>query len=295
MHVSFRVIVGAGVGGLLACVSCLGPGKPIVAAEKAGTAYAATALPTTNGLLTYEIVCAYQETPCRIEVLLPDTFDRARKYKVLYVLPVDKIRPNQREGGMDLAKKMNLANRHHVICAAPLFSGMPWIADNPTNTGVWNETYMTDVIVPFMDRTFPTMTGPEGRILVGYSKGGVASVSLLLRHPNLFGRAGAWDAPLCGCDTRAEYYGPQEYFMRNYYLPTMFTNSASLLQGQPARLAIAGYGWGSIPAAHKILSAQRIPHYCNDALRLPHEWNARWLGPLVEVLMAEDMAAKQAP
>jgi hypothetical protein len=32
-----------------------------------------------------------------------------------------------------------------------------------------------------------------------------------------------------------------------------------------------------------------IPHYCDEALGGDHGWSSGWLGPLVAVLMADDM------
>jgi enterochelin esterase-like enzyme len=146
------------------------------------------------------------------------------------------------------------------------------------------------VIVPFIDKTYPTIAASEGRLLVGFSKSGIGAVSLLLRHPDIFGRAGSWDAPLMEDKSRTEYYGSQENFMANYYIPALLARMAPTLSGKPARIAITGLGWGGTPGAHKEMERLGIPHYYNELPQGMHEWPSGWLAPLVEVLMAEDMA-----
>jgi hypothetical protein len=277
----------AAAGMLLGQIACAPAGKP-------PGKYRVEGPERMDGVEVYTITSAYQETPCAVQVLLPDKFDKARQYKLLYVLPIDKVRRSGRgavvfDGGIREAQRLDLANKHGIICVEPHFSGMPWFGDNPDNPKVRNDSYLPDVIVPFIDRTFPTVAKPEGRILAGFSKSGIGAVSLLLRHPEVFGRAGSWDAPLMEDHTRTEYYGPQENFMKHYYIPDLLSLRADMLKDQPARIAIAGLGWGDTVKAHQLMEQLKIPHYCDDSLKGRHEWPSGWLEPLVEVLMADDM------
>ncbi|HEY3787861.1 MAG TPA: alpha/beta hydrolase-fold protein [Urbifossiella sp.] len=52
------------------------------------------------------------------------------------------------------------------------------------------------VFVPFIDKTYPVRAEAGGRLLLGFSKSGWGAYSLRMRHPDLFGKAAAWDAPL---------------------------------------------------------------------------------------------------
>src|SRR5437773_1672793 len=65
------------------------------------------------------------------------------------------------------------------------------------------ETYFVKVVVPFVEKQYPAQAEPGGRLLVGFSKSGWGAYSLLLRHPDVFGKAAAWDAPLTM--TRPQY------------------------------------------------------------------------------------------
>jgi hypothetical protein len=237
---------------------------------------------------TYTITSDYQKSPCKLYVLLPDKFDKARQYKVLYVLPVNKA-PSA--SGIFEVRKLGLANKYDVICVGPDFTGTPWYGDNPDIPNARNDTYLPDVIVPFIDKTYPTLAKPEGRLLVGFSKSGIGSVTLLLRYPELFGRAGAWDAPLILPHAKEEYFGSEENFQANYFLPTLLKKRLAMLKGQPARIAIVGYGLFETDTneAHKLMNDLGVPHYFDNAIKRQHDWSTGWMGPLVEALMADDM------
>jgi S-formylglutathione hydrolase FrmB len=242
-----------------------------------------------DGLQTFVVTSDYQARPCNVYVLLPDAFDAKKKYKVLYILPA--WAPSK-EGVLE-ARKLGLHNKHGVICVAMDFSTMPWYADHPDDPKRRYDSYLPDVIVPFIDKTYPTVAAPEGRVLVGFSKSGLGAVTLLLRHPEVFGRAGSWDGILI-MDNRPEFFGPKEHYLANYYVPNLVKKRAALLKKQPARLAIVGYGIRSFEKltedAHKLLDRHGIPHYYENGTRREHEWGSGWLAPLVEVLMADDMA-----
>jgi esterase/lipase superfamily enzyme len=242
----------------------------------------------TDGFETYVVTSDYQEKPCKLYVLLPDKCDKTKPHKVLFVLPA--WAPSR--DGMVEAKKLDLANKHNIICVGPDFASMPWYVDHPEEPRVRYDSYLPDVVVPFIDKTYPTLAKPEGRLLVGFSKSGLGAVSLLLRHPEVFSRAGSWDGILI-MDNRPEFYGSNEHYLANYHMPTLLNKRAALLKEQPARLAITGYGIASFEKStedvHKLLGKLQIPHYFDNSVQRRHEWQSGWLGPLVDVLMTDDM------
>ncbi len=242
-----------------------------------------------KGLEVYTVDSDYQKSPAKLYALLPDNFDKNKRYKVLYILPC--WGPSNE--GIIEARKLGLANKHDVICVNPDYVSMCWYADHPTTPKMLYDSYLPEMVVPFIDKTYPTVAKPEGRTLIGYSKGGLGAMTELLRHPEVFGRAGAWDSPVMQNNTHTEFYGPQEYFMANYYIPDLLTRNAGIFKGKPARFAIAGKGFGAEPGNIKqcseLMTKLEIPHYCDDTIRPDHDWRTGWFGPLVGVLMAEDM------
>jgi esterase/lipase superfamily enzyme len=242
-----------------------------------------------DGIDTYVVTSDYQQKPVKLYVLCPDKMDCAKQYKVLFVLPA--WAPSS--DGIREVKRLDLHNKYDLICVGPDFATMPWYADHSENPKIRYDSYIPDVIVPFIDRTYPTIPKVEGRHLIGFSKSGLGAVSLLLRHPDVFGRAASWDGIII-MENRPEFYGSKEHYMANYYVPNLLARRAELLKKQPARIAIVGYGIMSFEKltedVHKLLDKHGVPHYYENGTRRMHDWKSGWLAPLVEVLMTDDMA-----
>jgi hypothetical protein len=115
---------------------------------------------------------------------------------VIYVLPVEAGTESRYGDGLKEVQKLDLHNKLNAVFVAPTFSHLPWYADHPTKPEVRQESYFLKVVVPFIDKTYPVRAEADGRLLLGFSKSGWGAWSLLLRRPDLFGKAAAWDAPL---------------------------------------------------------------------------------------------------
>ncbi len=50
--------------------------------------------------------------------------------------------------------------------------------------------FMTDELVPFIDRTYRTVKSPSARTVIGSSLGGLVALDLGMLHPDVFGRVG---------------------------------------------------------------------------------------------------------
>ena len=163
-----------------------------------------------NGLLVHSVKSPYQAGKTSVSVLLPDQHDEKskRKYRVLYVLPVERQDNKAWGDSVKEVLKTNLHNKYNLICVFPAFSHLPWYADHPTNPLIRQETYFVKTVVPFIDRTYPVVKKRSGRLLVGFSKSGWGAFTLLLRHPRLFERAAAWDAPLMEAEPKKYGMGP---------------------------------------------------------------------------------------
>ncbi len=252
-----------------------------------------------GSLETYTLASDYLEAPAKLYVLLPDNFDRSRRYPVLYVLPVNKA-PSA--SGIIEARKLGLANQYGVICVGPDFPRIPWYGDCATNPAVRYASYVPEVVVPFIDRTYPTLANAAGRTLIGFSKSGIGALTILLQRPEMFGRAGAWDSPLMLGREQADhfygsperflgYYGTETNFLARFHLPTLWRQRAELLRAQPARIVIGGYDHFAedTAAADRLLTTMGIPHVCDNQTQRPHDWSSGWMASMVETLFAVDM------
>ena len=189
-----------------------------------------------GGVRVHEVTSPYQRGTTEIRVLLPDALDKARRYPVVYVLPVEAGRERRYGDGLEEVRRRDLANEHGAIFVAPTFTDLAWYADHPTDEALRQETYFLDVVVPAVDARYPTVATKEGRLLLGFSKSGWGAWSLLLRRPDLFGRAAAWDAPLelerSGPYGSGAIFGTQENFAK-YELGPRLEARAELLKGAP--------------------------------------------------------------
>ena len=126
------------------------------------------------GIRSYTVISAYQKSPNKLEVLLPDTYASDKKYPVVYLLPVNTGTSGQWGSGIVEAKKANLQNAFGLIFVAPAYDTQPWFGDNPIRPDIRQDSYLLDVVLPFIDKEFSTVPGARGRMLVGFSKSGWA-------------------------------------------------------------------------------------------------------------------------
>jgi len=244
-----------------------------------------------HGLLRHTVQSPYQADATIIRVLLPADFDRQRRYRVLYVLPVEAKRDHRYGDGLLAVRRAGLHDRHDLVCVEPTFSHLPWYADHPSDPTIRQESYLLRVVLPAVERRYPTLEKPAGRLLVGFSKSGWGAYSLLLRHPDVFGKAAAWDAPLMK-DRPDQFgmgpiFGSQQNFA-GYQVTKLLNRRAALLQDQP-RLILTGYGSFADHhrQAHRLMQEFGIRHTYRDGPHRRHHWDSGWLAEAVGLLVGE--------
>ena len=246
-----------------------------------------------DGWLTHTVQSPYQKGQTKIHVLLPKEVDDARTYPVLYLLPVEPLDQTRWGDAMTEAVRADLANKHNVICVYATFSHLPWYADHPSDPHLRQETYFLKVVVPFVEKEYPAIPKREGRFLAGFSKSGWGAWSLLLRHPDLFEKAAAWDAPLMEAAPKKYGMGPifgsDENFQK-YQITQLVEQRAKELEDRP-RLVLTGYD-GSFRRQHQqmhaLLEKLGVPHIYRDGPQRRHHWESGWLGEAVELMHANE-------
>jgi len=237
--------------------------------------------------LTHTVQSEFQAGKTEIRVLLPDRLDKDKRYPVVYVLPVEAGAESRFGNGLAEVKKLDLHNKHGLIFVAPTFSHLPWYADHPTDATIRQETYFVKVVVPFVDKQYPALTEARGRLLLGFSKSGWGAFSLLLRQPDVFGKAAAWDAPL---NMERPNYGmadivaTQENFEK-YRIAKLLEQRADDLKKEK-RLGLVGYNaFGEQHRAiHDLLERLKVPHEYRDEKKPKHTWDAGWIEGAVQFL-----------
>jgi hypothetical protein len=113
----------------------------------------------------------------------------------------------------------------------------------------------------------------------------------LLRHPDLFGRAAAWDAPLMMAKPdrygMGEIFGSQENFEK-YRIAKLVENAAADL-GKDKRLILLGVGnfRAHHEKMHLLLDMKKVPHVYTDAPLRKHDWHSGWVAEAASALLEQ--------
>lgn len=246
-----------------------------------------------DGTVSHTVASPYQGGETKIYLLLPRESGSGADVSVLYVLPVEPHDGQQCGDALAEIAKLDVHNQHQLICVKPTFSHPPWYADHPSDPAIQQETHFLKVVVPFIDKTYCAAGQSPRRLLVGFSKSGWGAFSLLLRHPDTFARAAAFDAPL-GWQSPTRYgmgevFDTQSNFDR-YCVPELLERSAVHLGSEP-RLAL--YGFSDFRGHHQFLHFRLlhfgIAHEFKDGPKRTHRWDSGWLPDAIDFLTGQQV------
>ena len=238
--------------------------------------------------VVHELHSSRQTSATTVRVLLPDLIPKNDKpqLRVIYVLPVEAGDGTRWGDSLAEVQRHNLHNKHCVACVFPTFSDLPWYADHPENPQLQQEAYLLHDVLPLVEKHYPVS---KDRLLVGFSKSGWGAWSLLLRHPDLFHRAAAFDAPMM-MDAPGKYgsgpiFGTADNF-RHYEISHLLEQQASDLQNKPSRLMLIGRG--NFQPEHvqikDCMTAASIPNTWIEGHAREHSWHSDWLPEAFEWL-----------
>lgn len=134
-------------------------------------------------------------SPATYKITLPRSYDtdRPEPYPMLVLIPADAGFGGARSGGGGTAAVTSRGwhdRTDHVVCELG-FNRATWLADVP---GANHESFVLETILPRV-----LASHNVGRIsLLGYANGGFGALHMLMRHPHVFHRAAACDAPVLG-------------------------------------------------------------------------------------------------
>ncbi len=91
----------------------------------------------------------------------------------------------------DCASWLRNTNLYTYAANLPMIIVMPegqrhFYCNDPRPDGSAYEDHIIEDVIPFIDRTFPTIAHRAGRGIAGMSMGGYGAMMLALRHPDLF-------------------------------------------------------------------------------------------------------------
>ncbi|HUT61555.1 MAG TPA: alpha/beta hydrolase-fold protein [Planctomycetota bacterium] len=238
-----------------------------------------------QGLISWTITSPYQKGPNPVQVLCPDQVKKGTRLRVIYVLPVNPGINSGWGSGIVEAKRLDLHNKYGVMFVCPAFERGPNYGDHPTDPTWRHESHIVNAVVPFIEQHYPVLAEPRGRLLLGFSMSGCGALSLLLQHPDVFGRIASWDAP-----RHWRWWPPdpgQLQSTRPWQPDALLDQRAEMLKTGGSRIALLGYDCyrADAESTHKKLLSLGIPHdYSNDKYHR-HCWGSGWFAPAVEILL----------
>lgn len=251
--------------------------------------------PRVNGFQSHRIPSPHQAGQTSLRILLPENLQPSQRYQTLYVLPVHEDGNFKHGDGLAEIKKLGFHNKHQLICVAPSFTSPPWYADHDANPKKHDESHLLKTVIPFVEEHYPVKTDTSGRLLIGFSKSGWGAAALLLRNPDIFHRAAAWDPGIrvdTGPITEAERakriareWGSTKNFEANRLSTLIKTRGKKL--GDDARLLyINTEGKRAIGGVeiHRLLVENKVPHRYVMEPHRKHAWNSDWIPEAIEFL-----------
>ncbi len=255
-----------------------------------------------NGVRTFPVTSVFQgPNPTDVRVLAPTNPAPGKPHRFLYVLPVEAgvLGLGSPYGdGLEELRLLDVANRFNVTLIAPSFGIEPWYGDHVSDPDRRLESFIVKDLVPFGD-TFASSEEVVQRWLIGFSKSATGALSLILRNPNVFNAAAAWDGPTQFTDMSAlpgmgVNFGSEENFDL-YEIPTLVSSSAGAFSTWN-RLWISGdnSAWtADMQALHAQLEQVGALHTWVSGGSRQHAWFSGWLDGAVASLDA-DAAASSA-
>jgi hypothetical protein len=212
----------------------------------------------------------------------------------MYVLPVEAGSGARYGDGLRIIQQANLHNKHQAVFVMPTFSDMPWYADHASHPRIRQESHLIRFVIPFMEQRYAVSKTAADRLLLGFSKSGYGAFSLLLRNPDVFGKAYSWDSPIAMSTPATPWgsmpiYGTHANFAR-YHVSRLLRQQAPLLRGGPPRLFLGGYSVASFRSDHArtaaLMRSLAIPHGYDSGRFRGHAWNTGWVPTAVSRLLS---------
>ena len=253
-----------------------------------------------RGVWRYIVSSECQKGENEVEVLLPKGYDKAKAYRVVYVLPVEAGRPKRWGDGLMEIKNLGLQDAHGVICVSMTFDTIPWYMDHASDPKIRQETYLRQVVALIEER-YKTLGAKEGRLLLGFSKSGWGAVAMVLRNPDFYGAAASWDAPLMLREEDWQSFeipkacGTKEKFAE-YRLATLVGKMPAESKNQKRLVILGEKAFGTEPgkkygpdghtkAFDQWLTRHAIAHVYRNDLNVTHHWESGWVKGAVEELV----------
>ena len=238
--------------------------------------------------------------PFAVRVLTPARPSPDYPHSFLFALPVETgvIQPNYGRG-LDELEKLGVGDRYNTTIIEPIFPKDSWYADNPKDPTMDYETFVASTLTRWAHSNLST-TRAEKNFLIGFSKSGYGAMDLLLKYPDTFDAAAAFDFPakMTSYDaygaSSSEDYGTQANFQEMYELNASFIDKRKAPFTARNRIVILeGPAFeGEMADFDALLTSQGVAHTFAPHTQNTHTWYGGWLPGAVAGLFALEQNPK---
>ena len=256
-----------------------------------------------NGVASYDVTSPDNGPGTQtLRVLAPTHPAAGVPHSFLYVLPVEAGLATIYGDGIATLEALDAQNQYNLTIVEPSFGIEPWYADNPNDSNLRYETFMTSDLVPWVTQNLST-TGHEQNWLIGFSKSGIGGQDLILKHPDVFTLAASWDFPADMSSygqfggSSANQYGTDANFQANYRLTPIFLEGHKLPFISSNRIWIGGYQAFQTDMSDydALLNSEGIPHTTETPTLMPHRWDSGWVQIALAALSQDSQNLTTSP
>lgn len=150
------------------------------------------ALPTTveNHKLNSKLMA--REMPYRVVLPINYKSEKAQRYPVIYLL---HGLTGHFDNWTDKSKLAEYAAKYDYMIVTPEGNN-GWYSDSATIPNDRYETYITQELIPEIDKNFRTVADRNHRAVAGLSMGGYGSIKFGLKNPEMFALVGSFSGAL---------------------------------------------------------------------------------------------------
>ena len=248
-----------------------------------------------NGVAKYNVTSPDDGGTQVMRVLSPTNPTPGVPHNFLFVLPVEAGLATVYGDGLETLRALDAQDQYNLTIIEPSFGIEPWYADNPNDPTVKYETFLTNDLVPWVTKNLET-TGVEQKWLIGFSKSGIGATDLILRHPDVYTLAAAWDFP-ADMSTYDQYsgsassYGTNDNFLTNYRLTPAFIDAHKAPFLSKNRIWIGGYNAFQIDMSDfdALLNSEAVIHSTETPQYVQHRWDSGWVQIALAALQTDSV------
>lgn len=254
-----------------------------------------------NGVITWSLTSPINTNSAQtIRVLVPPAPSSGYDPTIWIVVPVNSGTDDTTFGNaLDTIRTLGLHNQYNATIIEPSTGG-DWMADNPSDSTLLQETYLQQ-IVAWAKATYGSVNIKV--FICGFSRSGLAVMSLFMNRPDLYAGVAAWDSPVMmsasdGTDANgtvggnpASSYGTNDNYQANYRLSpaNLVIRLSGTNLGSVKRVWIGGHNFflDDVSQFDPVLTTAGILHTYDDVAASAHNWSPtpQWLPTAFSALL----------